>query len=55
MEVKSWITSVGIGLVAGAAAILMIPKRSEAFRIADDAANSLKHSASRMMENMRKD
>lgn len=55
MEVKSWITSVGIGMVAGAAAILMIPKRSEAYRIADDAANSLKHGASRMMENMRKD
>ncbi len=55
MEVKSWITSVGIGMVAGAAAVLMMPKRSEAYRIADDAAHSLKQGASRMMENMRKD
>lgn len=55
MQVKSLITTVGLGMVAGAAAILMIPKHSEAYRMADDAAHSLKRSANRMMDNMRKD
>lgn len=55
MQAKTWITSVGLGMVAGAAAILMIPRRSEAYRIADDAAQSIKHSAVKMMDNMRKD
>lgn len=54
MQVKSWITSVGIGMVAGAAAILMMPRHSEAYRMADDAAHSLKQSANRVMQNMRK-
>lgn len=55
MQVKTWITSVGLGMVAGAAAILMIPRRSEAYRIADDTAQSIKHSAVKMMDSMRKD
>lgn len=55
MQVKSLITTVGLGMVAGAAAVLMMPKHSEAYRMADDAAHTLKQSANRMMHNMRKD
>ena len=55
MQVKSLITTVGLGMVAGAAAILMIPKHSEAYRMADDAAHTLNQSANKMMNSMRKD
>lgn len=55
MQMKSVITSVGLGMVAGAAAILMIPRHSDAYRMADDAAHSLKRSAEKMMDNIRKD
>lgn len=55
MQVKSLITTVGLGMVAGAAAVLMIPKNSEAYRMADDAAHTLKQKANRMMNSMRKD
>lgn len=52
MQVKSLIASVGLGMVAGATAILMLPKQSEAYRMADDAARSLKQSADRMIRNI---
>lgn len=55
MQIKSFITTVGLGMVAGAAAILMVPKQSEAYRIADDAAHSLKKNANKMITTMRKD
>ena len=54
MQVRSLVTTVGIGMVAGAAAILMIPRNSEVYRVADDAAHSLKQSAEKMMNNMKK-
>ena len=55
MQVKSMIASVGLGMVAGAAAILMIPRHSEAYRMADDATQNLKHQADRMMHTLKKD
>jgi len=55
MQVKSMLTSVGLGMVAGAAAILMIPRHSEAYRVADHTAHNLKHRAERMMDAIKKD
>ena len=54
MQVKSFIATVGLGMAAGAAAILMLPKHSEAYRLADDAANTIKQEAGKMMDSMRK-
>lgn len=54
MQVKSFIATVGIGMAAGAAAILMLPKHSEAYRMADDAAQAIKQEAGKMMDSMRK-
>ena len=45
MQVKSVLLTVGIGAVAGAATMLLIPRHSEAYRLADDAAHSLKQCA----------
>ena len=53
MQVKPWITTVGLGMVAGAAAILMLPKHSDAYRMADDAAHTIKREAGKMIDNMR--
>ena len=53
MQVKSFVASVGLGMVAGAAAILMLPKHSEVYRAADDAANAIKHEAGRMLNSMK--
>ena len=54
MQVKSLIATVGLSMAAGAAAVLMLPKHSQAYRMADDAANSIKQEAVKMMDNMRK-
>ena len=49
MQVKSFIATVSLSAVAGAAAILMIPRNSKAYRIAEDTAQTLKSEASHMM------
>lgn len=52
MQVKSMLTSVGLGMVAGAAAVLMLPKQSKAYRVADDAAQTIKQEAGKMLDNL---
>ena len=53
MEVKSFIASLGLGMAAGAAAVLMMPKQSQAYRMADDAAQTIKMEAVMMLDSMR--
>lgn len=53
MQIKPWITTVGFGMIAGAAAVLMLPKHSDAYRMADDAAHTIKREAGKMIDNMR--
>ena len=53
MQIKPWITTVGFGMIAGAAAVLMLPKHSEAYRMADDAAHTIKREASKVIDSMR--
>lgn len=53
MQVKTLVASVGLGMAAGAAAILMLPKHSKAYRMADDAAHTIKMEAGRMLDQMR--
>ncbi len=54
MQVKSLIATVGLSMAAGAAAVLMLPKHSDAYRMADDAAQTIKHEAGKLMDSMRK-
>lgn len=53
MQVKSMLTSVGLGMVAGAAAVLMLPKQSQAYRVANDAAQTIKQEAGKMLDNLK--
>ena len=54
MQLKTWIVSLGLGAAAGAAAILMMPKQSQAYRMADDAAHTIKMEAGKMLDAIRK-
>lgn len=53
MQVKSWITTVGIGVAAGAAAVLLLPKSSPVYRKADQAVHTIKEEAIRMIDGLR--
>ena len=50
MQVKSLATTLGIGMLAGAAAIMMLPKDSSAYRTVDDAAQGVKNAVQNMMD-----
>jgi len=53
MQAKTWILSIGLGMAAGAAAILMVPKHSQVYRTADDAAQTIKMEAGKMLDSLR--
>lgn len=50
MQVKTFIATVGLSAAAGAAAILMMPKNSKAYRVANDTVQSIKMEAGKMMD-----
>ena len=50
MKVKSFVATIGLGMVAGAATMLMIPRHSQAYRIADDAAHAVKEEAAKLID-----
>ena len=54
MQMKTWIATVGIGALAGAAAVFLMPKHSEAYQMANEAAHTLKMEAGKMMDAMKK-
>lgn len=53
MQVKSFIATVGLGVVAGAATVLLLPKSSPVYRKADEAVQTIKDEAVRMIDQMR--
>ena len=52
MDTKSFLGTLGIGMVAGAAVTLMIPKKSKVYRTANDAANAIKRGVSDLIDQM---
>lgn len=52
MRIKSFIITAGLGAVAGAAALLMMPKYSKVYQTADDAAQMIKTEAGRIIHDM---
>ena len=50
MQVKSFVLTVGLSAVAGAAAVLMLPKHTKAYRVADETADMLKMEAGRILD-----
>lgn len=54
MQLKTLVLSLGIGAAAGAAAILMTPRHTQAYRTMSNVADTVKMEAGRMWDNMRK-
>lgn len=54
MEIKSFAATLGLGMVAGAAAVLMLPKQSKAYRKANNVAQMLKEEVSQAVNSLSK-
>ena len=54
MELKTAAVSLGLGMVSGAAVVLMLPKHSEAYRMANQAAKTVKMEAAKMVDALKK-
>lgn len=54
MEVKTFAATLGLGMAAGAAAMLMIPKQSKVYKAADNAATKLKEEVTETVQSMMK-
>ena len=52
MEVKAFAATLGLGLMAGAATALMIPKQSKLYKTANNAAQTLKQEVTDAMNSM---
>lgn len=52
MQVKSFAMTLGAGMLAGAAVMMMVPKRSPVYKAADDAAKTIKRSVSRKIDEL---
>ena len=55
MQIKGWIATVGVGAVAGAAAVFLMPKHSNAYQVANDTMQAIKMEAGKMVDLMKKD
>lgn len=53
MEVKAFAATLGIGLVAGAAAAMMIPKDSKVYQSANNAVRVVKEEVSDVVKSMK--
>ena len=53
MQVKTLVISLGLGAAAGAAAILLTPRNSQAYRTMSNVAETMKMEAGRMWDNMK--
>ena len=45
MQIKGWAITMGLGVAAGAVAVLMMPKNNPARKLAAQAANKLEYAA----------
>lgn len=47
MQVKSFLATMGVGLAVGALGAMMLPKNSEVYRMANNAAKTIQQEAQR--------
>lgn len=52
MEMKGLAAAMGAGMLAGAAVMMMVPKRSAVYQAADDAAHTIKRKVSNAVDDM---
>lgn len=50
MKLTSFVGTLGLGALAGAATVLMMPKQSQAYQMANDAAKAVKQEAGKMLD-----
>lgn len=53
MKGKGFILTMTLGAAVGATAVLMLPKNSKVYQAAEDAAESLKLEAGRMLDSLK--
>jgi len=53
MEVKSFAATLGLGILAGAAAVMMLPRQSPVYKAVDDAATTIKDGVSQAVCSMK--
>lgn len=53
MEIKTAAISLGIGMIAGAAAALMIPKQSKPYQVASDVADTIKSGVTQISDTIK--
>ena len=54
MEIKLCAASLGVGMLTGAAVVLMLPKHSEAYRVANNAAKTVKMEVGKLVDTIKK-
>ena len=52
MEVKAFAATLGLGMLAGAAVTLMLPKDCKAKQVAQDAADTIKQEVTQAVQSM---
>lgn len=52
MEIKAFAATLGLGMLAGAAVVMMLPKDSAAYQAVDDAAQSVKNGVSNAVQSV---
>ena len=52
MEIKAFAATLGLGMLAGAAVVMMLPKHSAAYQAVDDAARSVKNGVSNAVQSV---
>lgn len=54
MKAKTFLATVTLSAAAGAATVLLLPKHSKIYRVAEDIAETVKMEAGRMFEALKK-
>lgn len=54
MQMKGFLTTMGIGLAVGALGAMMLPKSSDAYKLAKDAADTIKTGAEKAVDSLNK-
>lgn len=52
MQVKSFLTTMGVGIAVGALGAMMLPKNSEVYQMADSAAKTIRQEAEKAVNSM---
>jgi hypothetical protein len=54
MEIKAFAATLGAGMLAGAAVVMMLPKQSPVYRAVDDAATTIRDGVSQAVCSMKR-